>query len=73
MGIIQPSRSKCNNPLFMVSKKDSSLRNVQDFCQLNAKNQADTYSMKDIYECIGDIGRAESTIFSTLDLTSGFW
>jgi hypothetical protein len=29
--------------------------------------------MKEITECIGDIGRANSTIFSTLDLTSGFW
>jgi len=26
-----------------------------------------------ITECIGDIGRADSTIFTTLDLTSGFW
>jgi len=29
--------------------------------------------MKEITECIGDIGRANSTIFSTLDLTSGIW
>jgi hypothetical protein len=29
--------------------------------------------MKEITECIGDIGRANSTIFLTLDLTSGFW
>ena len=29
--------------------------------------------MKEITECIGDISRANSTIFSTLDLTSGFW
>jgi hypothetical protein len=28
--------------------------------------------MKEITECIGDIGRANSIIFSTLDLTSGF-
>jgi hypothetical protein len=28
--------------------------------------------MKEITECIGDIGRANSTIFMTLDLTSGF-
>jgi hypothetical protein len=29
--------------------------------------------MKEITECIGDIGHANSTIFSMLDLTSGFW
>ena len=29
--------------------------------------------MKEISECIGDIGRANSSIFTTLDLTSGFW
>jgi hypothetical protein len=29
--------------------------------------------MKEITECIGDIGQANSTIFSALDLTSGFW
>jgi len=29
--------------------------------------------MKDVGECIGEIGRAGSTIFSTMDLTSGFW
>jgi hypothetical protein len=33
----------------------------------------DRYSMKIINECIGDIGRARSFIFSTQDLTSGFW
>jgi hypothetical protein len=33
----------------------------------------DKYSTKEITECIGDIGRANSTIFLTLDLTSGFW
>ncbi len=29
--------------------------------------------MKEITECIGDIGQENSQIFSTLDLTSGFW
>jgi hypothetical protein len=33
----------------------------------------DKYSMKDVSECIGEIGRSGSTIFSTIDLTAGFW
>jgi hypothetical protein len=33
----------------------------------------DKYSMRDVTECNAEIGRAESSIFSTLDLTSGFW
>jgi Reverse transcriptase (RNA-dependent DNA polymerase) len=46
---------------------------VQDFWELNQKSHIDKYSMNEITECIGDIGRANSTIFTTLDLTSGFW
>jgi hypothetical protein len=33
----------------------------------------DKYAMKDIHACIRNIGRSESTIFTTLDLKSGFW
>ncbi len=46
---------------------------VQDFRELNNHSHTVKYSMKEIMECIGDIGRANSTIFLTLDLTSGFW
>jgi hypothetical protein len=46
---------------------------VQDFRELNQNSHIDKYSMKEITECIGDIGWANSTIFTTLDLTSGFW
>ena len=73
LGVIQPSRSKFNSPLFIVAKKDGGVRIVQDFRALNAQSVIDKYSMKDISECIGDIGKAGSTIFTTIDLTSGFW
>jgi hypothetical protein len=46
---------------------------MQDFQELNLDSQIDKYSMKEITKCIGDIQRANSSIFSTLDLTSRFW
>ncbi len=45
---------------------------MQDFRELNQNSHIDKYSMKEITECISNIGRANSRIFSTFDLTSGF-
>ncbi len=73
LGVVQPTRSKFNSPIFVVAKKNVGLRLVQDFRALNAQTHTDKYSMKDVSECIGKIGRAGNTIFSTIDLTSGFW
>ena len=73
LGVVQPSRSRWNSPMFCVPKKDGSLRMVQDFRALNQVSLDDKYSMRDVTECIGELGRAGSTLFSTLDLTSGFW
>jgi hypothetical protein len=73
MGIIQPSKSRYNSPMFMVPKKDGTLRVVQDFPELNAAIHDDGNSMKTINECIGYLGRAGITTFSTLHLTYGFW
>ena len=73
LGIVEPCRSKYNSPLFVVPKKDGSLRIVQDFRALNAQTHVDKYSMHDVSECVAQIGRASSTVFTTIDLTSGFW
>ena len=74
LGVVRRSSSMYNSPIFCVPKKTGKgLRIVQDFRELNLHSHTDKYSMKEISECIGEIGRAHSTIFSTLDLTSGFW
>ncbi len=74
MGVVKRSNSLYNSPIFCVPKKQGQgLRIVQDFRELNQNSHIDKYSMKEITECIGDIRRADSTIFTTLDLTSVFW
>ncbi len=72
MGVVKRANSLYNSPIFCVPKKQG-LWVVQDPCELNNHSHIDKYSMKEITECIGDIPRANSTIFSTLNLTSGFW
>ncbi len=49
------------------------MRIVQDFRAINQNTHVDKYSMRDVQECIDEIGRMGSTIFSTIVLTSGFW
>jgi hypothetical protein len=74
LGVVHRSNSPYNLPIFCIPKKQGQgLRIVQDLRQLNQHSHIDKYSMKEINECIRDIGRASSSIFTTLDLTSGFW
>ncbi len=74
LGVIKRSNSLYNSPIFCVPKKQGQgLRIFQDFRELNQNSHIDKYSMKEITKCIGAIGRADSTILTTLDLTSGFW
>jgi hypothetical protein len=72
LGVIQPAHS-CNSQIFAVMKKDGNIRLLQDFRALNNQSYTDKYSMKDMSECIGEIGQSGSTLFSTIDLTAGFW
>ena len=72
-GCIEVSSSAYNAPIFCVKKPKGGLRVVQDFRALNEASYDDKYSIKEIQECIDTIGRMGSKVFSTLDLTSGFW
>ena len=74
IGIIEPAQSLYNSPLFCVKKKEGQgLRVVLDYRKLNAKTLPDRYSIRGVDECIREVGNSGSTIFSTLDLTAGFW
>ena len=71
--VIEECSSPYNSPVFCVQKKDGSLRIVQDLRKINAASYEDKYAIKDVTECIDMIGNADSSIFSTLDMASGFW
>jgi transposase InsO family protein len=73
LGVVSPSKSHYNSPIFCVPKKDGTLRPVLDFRAINEKSFVDKYSQREVQDCIDEIGRAQSTIFSSLDLTAGFW
>lgn len=74
-GIIRPSKSPYNSPIWVVEKKlDASqikkYRMVVDFKRLNSVTVADSYPIPDISNTIANLG--DSKFFTTIDLTSGF-
>ncbi len=74
MFFIKRSNLLYNSPIFCVPKKQGlGLQGVQDFRELNNHSHIYKYSTKEITECIGDMGTANSTIFSMLDFMSRFW
>jgi len=75
-GIIRPSSSPYNNPIWVVGKKGTdesgspNKRLVVDFRKLNSKTIADKYPMPSISMILSNLGKA--SYFTTLDLKSGY-
>lgn len=74
-GIIRPSRSPWNSPVWIVPKKmDASgkrkFRLVIDYRKLNQKTVSDKYPMPEISNILDQLGG--NKYFTTLDLASGF-
>jgi hypothetical protein len=81
-GAIKVNRSPYNSAVFCVAKKQLPnaapgdpvpLRVVLDFRAVNLKSFLDCFCVKEVRERLDEVGEARSAIFSTFDLTSGFW
>ena len=74
-GIIEPSDSPYNSPVWVVPKKTDASgkqkwRIVIDFRKLNELTDQDAYPLPDIDDILSQLGNAK--FFSALDLSSGF-
>ena len=71
VGAIRKSNSPWASAIVLVRKKDSSLRFCIDLCKLNDQTIKDAYSLPCIDDTLDCLGGA--TIFTSLDLRSGYW
>ena len=69
--VIQPSFSPWSSPVVMVKKKDGSWRFCIDYHKLNGATHRDAYPLPRIDATLDSL--AGSTLFTTLDLASGYW
>ena len=70
-GAIRPSNSPWCNAVVLVRKKDGSLQFCIDFRKLNSLTRKDSHPLPHIGETLDSL--VGSSIYSTFDLTSGFW
>jgi hypothetical protein len=73
-GIVKRANSPYKSPIFCVLKKQGhGQRCVLDFRRLNLKTMDSKYSIRCIDQCLEEVGKAGSKIFSYLDMRNGFW
>ncbi len=70
--VIQESNSPWNSPLFLVPKKDGTLRPVIEFRRVNEVTVDDHYPLPVLRNLLMCLGRGNK-VFSSLDLLSGYW
>ena len=70
-GVIRQSNSSLSSPVVMVKKKNGSRRFCIDYRKLNTTTHQDAYPLPRIDATLESL--AVSTLFTTLDLASGYW
>ena len=71
--IIEPSTSMWRSPVVLVRKGDSSYRFAIDFRKLNKVTEKISFPLVRVEDVWDSIRQKKSSIFSLLDLNSGFW
>ncbi len=71
-GVIQGSNSPWNSPLFLMPKKDGTLRPVIDFRRVNEVTVDDHYPLPVLRDLLMCLGRGNK-VFSSLDFPNGYW
>ena len=71
IGAIQRSTSPWASPVVLVRKKDGSLQFCIDLRKLNNQTVKDAQSLPRIEDSLNCLD--EATIFTSLDLQSGYW
>ena len=70
-GVIRNSESPWSSNIVLVKKKDQSLRFCVDWRMLNSKTSKDAYMLPRFEDMVDTL--VGSTMFSKLDLRSGYW
>ena len=71
--IIEESNSEYHSPVVLVKKKDGKFRFCVDYRKLNKITKPLSFPLPRL-ECVFDtVAEAQSQIFSTFDLHSGYW
>jgi transposase InsO family protein len=70
-GVIEPCSSEWASNVVLVKKKDGSIRCAVDYRRVHSITKKDSYPLPRIDSCLDAL--RGSTLFSTLDLRSGYW
>ena len=71
--IIVPSTSSWFSPILLLKKKDGTYRFAVDYRKLNKQTKPVYFPLPRLESVFDALGAARASLFSVLDLASGFW